>query len=121
MNWSHEPEALTTRERQWGTGAHVAGFLIFVIPWVGQVLGPLSVWVFKRGQSSFIDHHAREALNFQINACVYFLVGFMFMGLGVGCFVMPVVFMYWFLMSVLGAARASEGQWFRYPGIVRIV
>ncbi len=34
----------------------------------GHILGPLIVWVVKRGDSSEIDAHSKEALNFQISS-----------------------------------------------------
>ena len=43
----------------------------FFVPWAGHILGPLIVWLAKRGDSPEIDEHGKESLNFQISMLIY--------------------------------------------------
>ena len=46
--------------------AHLLPLLGFLIPGMNIVV-PLLIWLTKRNESAFLDHHGREALNFQIS------------------------------------------------------
>ena len=59
------------------------------MPWAGHILGPLIVWLAKRGDSPEIDEHGKESLNFQISMLIYnviagvlclVLIGFVILG-----------------------------------------
>ena len=52
---------------------HLSAFAGYFIPF-GNVAGPLIVWLMKREDSSFIDFHGKEALNFQISMTIYAIV-----------------------------------------------
>ncbi|PYJ15235.1 MAG: hypothetical protein DME96_14075 [Verrucomicrobia bacterium] len=45
-----------------------------IIEWAGHILGPLIVWLAKRGDSAEIDAHGKESLNFQISMLIYNLI-----------------------------------------------
>ncbi|HEY6838619.1 MAG TPA: rhomboid family intramembrane serine protease [Geobacteraceae bacterium] len=60
-------------ERLWAMTCHLLVLSGLVIP-LGNVLGPLAVWLWKRKHSEFIDYHGKSALNFQITL-VLFMVG----------------------------------------------
>ena len=53
---------------------HLSALAGFVIPGAGHILGPLIVWLVKRGESAEIDAHGKEALNFQISMLIYNVV-----------------------------------------------
>lgn len=92
-------------------------------------LGPLILWLVKKDSSPFVDHHGREALNFQITI---FLV---MMGLMAMVFVLMFVFFVGFLLipvimilqvlvivaEVMAAVAAQRGDWHRYPFCLRLV
>lgn len=51
---------------------HLASFAAFVIP-LGNVLGPLIVWMMKKDQDPDVDRHGRASMNFQITTMIVFL------------------------------------------------
>ncbi|MDO5504548.1 MAG: DUF4870 domain-containing protein, partial [Actinomycetia bacterium] len=101
-------------ERVWSLAAHL---LVFV----GGFLAPLVIWLVFRGRSDFLEHHAKEALNFQITvllAAGLFLImilafiGYLFLLLlAIAAVALPII----------AAARAHGGDWFRYPVALRLV
>src|SRR5262249_37735815 len=55
----------TSEERTLALMCHVGGFLtVFVVP--------LVLWLLKRRDSTFVDHHGKEALNYQLTLTVAF-------------------------------------------------
>jgi hypothetical protein len=56
-----------TNVRTWNALCHVSALLGVFLHFPGHLLGPLIVWLAKRGDSPEIDAHGKEALNFQIS------------------------------------------------------
>lgn len=50
---------------------HLSPLLGFVLPVLGNVLGPLAVWLAFRDRSRVLDAQGKEALNFQLSVWVY--------------------------------------------------
>src|SRR5579863_3579951 len=104
--------APTENERTWGMLAHLSALVGLVFPLVGNILGPLLVWLSKRDQSAFIATQAKEALNFNITVTLA----------GVVCGFLALIFIGFLLvMTLLAAIRASEGVVYHYPVSVRLV
>ena len=48
-----------------------AALLGLFFHFLGHILGPLIVWLMKRGDSPEIDAYGKESLNFQISMLIY--------------------------------------------------
>lgn len=103
--------------------AHLLPLLGFVMPGLNMAI-PLVIWWLKRDKSMFVEHHAREALNFQITfslLCVlwsvltFFLVGWLLLP------VVPVVLIVALLFMFRAAMKAGNGEFYRYPFTVHLV
>ncbi len=103
--------------------AHLVPLFGFMIPGLSIII-PLIIWLSKRDTSSFIGHHALEALNFQITlslvlvfwfALKLMLVGFLLLPL------VPVVVIVVLVFMVRAAMKARSGEFYRYPFILRLV
>ncbi|MDA1095868.1 MAG: DUF4870 domain-containing protein [Chloroflexi bacterium] len=108
----------------WAALAHLSAFLLFTPVPLGNIVGPLAIWLLKRSNSRFIDQHGREALNFQISITLYFmalgtfvvisailsilLIGLPFLFLGL--FLMGVCALFWIVMVIVAAIRGGNGQ-----------
>src|SRR5688572_25125240 len=44
--------------------------LIYLLAILTFFIGPLIIWLMKKDQSRFIDHHGKECINFQIVATI---------------------------------------------------
>lgn len=103
--------------------AHLLPLLGFVMPGLNMAI-PLVIWWLKRDKSMFVEHHARESLNFQITfslLCVlwsvltFFLVGWLLLP------VVPVVLILALLFMFRAAMKAGNGEFYRYPFTVHLV
>ena len=107
--------------RTWTVLCHASALLGVFFHFLGHIFGPLIVWLVKRGESSEIDAHGKESLNFQISMLIYsvvagilclILIGFVFL---VILHVLNVVFV------IIAAVRAGEGGMYRYPLTIRLI
>jgi hypothetical protein len=93
----------------------------FVIPALGHILGPLIVWLVKRGDSPEIDAHGKEALNFQISMLIYNVVAGILCLLLIGFALLAILHILNVVFVIIAALRASEGQMYRYPLTLRLI
>lgn len=85
------------------------------------IVVPLIMWQIKRMESTFIDDHGREAVNFQISLVIYMVIALV---LSTICIGIPLVFATYALGLVgmiLGSIRAYRGCYFRYPMCIRFI
>jgi len=68
------------QERTWGALVHLGGLIgMFILSFVGNIIGALVMWLIKRNESNFIDDQGKEALNFQITlSLVNVAIGLLF-------------------------------------------
>ena len=135
-NSQHAADAIPSSARTWSILCHLAGFGGYVVPVLGSILLPLVFWLMRRDEDPFIDHHGREALNFQITLFLVYLAIFLMGAMVVlssivfgpavlGAlplfFIFALVPLYQIAMIVVAAVRANDGDWFRYPLTLRLV
>src|SRR5215475_7495207 len=126
MSEPTEPEASapappTENERTWGMLAHLSALAGLVMPLVGIVLGPLAVWLARRDDSAFVAEHAKEALNFNLSVLLGAIACMLLMLVFVGFLLGSALFIFWLVMTLVAAIKASEGQVYRYPFSLRLV
>ena len=107
--------------RTWCVACHLSALAGFVIPAFGHILGPLLVWLIKRGDASEIDAHGKEALNFQISMLIYNLVAGVFCLVLIGFALLAVLHILNVVFVIIAALKASEGQIYRYPLTIRLL
>ena len=109
---------LTSESRNWGTLSHLSAFVVFLgIP---SLVGPLVMWLLRR-DDPWTEHHAKEALNFNISFMIYGVVAGLSILLVIGLLLLPAVLITWFVLVIKGALRASAGEDYRYPMTMRFV
>ena len=107
--------------RTWCVLCHASALLGIFFHFLGHLLGPLVVWLAKRGDSAEIDAHGKESLNFQISMLIYDVIA------GILCLVLigfVFLFALWVLNTVLviiASIKASEGKLYRYPFTIRLI
>jgi uncharacterized protein len=107
--------------RTWCVACHLSALAGFVIPAFGHILGPLIVWLIRRGDSPEIDAHGKEALNFQISMLIYNLVAGVLCLLLIGFALLAVLHILNVVFVIIAALRTSEGQMYRYPLTLRLI
>lgn len=138
-------EGTTQSERNWAAICHLAAFAGLLIP-LGNILGPLIVWLLRREESEFANDQGKESLNFQISISIYLLgiVTFVIVlglvsllavaggapevGLSIPfallllvVFVTVIIAVFSVIAVIIGAVRAGEGQYYRYPLNIRFI
>jgi hypothetical protein len=107
--------------RTWCVLCHASALLGLLLHFLGHLLGPLIVWLLKRGDSPEIDTHGKESINFQLSMLIYDAIAVVL------CFVLigiPILIVLWILNTVLvivASVKASEGKLFRYPFTIRLI
>jgi uncharacterized Tic20 family protein len=112
--------AMDQEVRNAAVAAHLSTFAGLVVPF-GSVIGPLAVWLTRRDRDPFIDQAGREALNFGISIAVYGAVVLAAALMLVGIPLLIVGVIAWVVLASLAAAKASQGQSYRYPLTMRFV
>ena len=122
------PLPLQSWERNWALWTHLGA--------VSAVIGlpvvlTLILWAHKKSESAFIEHHGREAVNFQLSIVTYLLISNISMWslgwlmCGLPWVLMPVisfiVIAFAVIQAIRAAIRASGEKMFMYPVTIRYV
>jgi hypothetical protein len=112
---------VSDEERTWAIVAHLAGFAGFVVPVIGNILGPLAVYLIKKEEGPFVEEHAREAVNFQISWTIYSIVAGILTIVLIGFLLLLILGIAWLVLVVIAAIRASDRETYEYPFTIDIV
>jgi uncharacterized Tic20 family protein len=115
------PSAPSSDERTWAMIAHLSAFAGILVPGLGHVGGPLVIWLTRRDQSAFVERQAREALNFNLTVVLASFVCMALVLIGIGVLLGAVLFVIWFILTIVAAIRANEGVEYRYPISLRLL
>jgi uncharacterized Tic20 family protein len=100
---------------------HLLSLIGFIGVPVGNIIGPLILWLVKKDEDPFVDATGKEVLNFQISATIYGIIcGFLFL-IFIGIILLPVLVIAVIIYTIIGAVKANEGQLYRYPLTIRFL
>lgn len=110
----------------WASLCHFAGLMgiVWWIPWgdmwvpVGQIIGPLAVWLVKRKTDPLVDLAGREALNFQINVTVSGLLLAIFFDSILSLAAIWSIVIAAIFMTARAGVISSRGEIYRYPFVL---
>jgi uncharacterized Tic20 family protein len=112
---------LTSEEKTWGMLCHLSTLLSYLALAL-TFIGPLICWLMKKDTSRFVDYHGKESLNFQLNILIYTLVCLALIPCFlIGAFLLPVVHLYNIVCVIIAGIKASGGELFSYPFIIRFI
>ena len=115
-----EESFYTSEEKNWAAIAHLSAFSGMIIPF-GHILGPLIVWLVKRGDSELVGEEAKEALNCQISVTVYLLLCIPAAFIVIGGFLFGIILIMDFVLIIVAAIHASKAESYNYPFIFRLI
>jgi len=101
-------------ERTWEVLCHLAPLAGYVIP-LGWVLGPMIVWLLKKAEYESVDRHGREVMNFMISWMTYMFLCVPLLFVIIGIPIMGILVVGAIILSIVGALKASNGEFYRYP------
>ena len=112
------PAQASAESKNWATLSHLSAFVVFLgIP---SLIGPLVAWLVKR-DDPYVEHHVKEALNFNISFLVYAVAAGILILVLVGVVLLPIVMVTWFVLAIKASVRGSRGEHYRYPLTIRFV
>lgn len=108
------------QERTWGMLCHLGALSGYIIP-LGSILVPLVIWLVKKDQSSFVNEHGKESVNFQISCLIYAIVAGVLMLALIGMVLLPVVLIFNVVLTIVAGLKANDGHSYHYPFTIRFI
>ncbi|WP_444890656.1 DUF4870 domain-containing protein [Microbulbifer sp. DLAB2-AA] len=97
---------------------HLSQLAWIIIPGAGFVL-PVIMWATTKDQVPEIDRHGKMIFNWMISLFIYSIVSTILIVLGVGLLGLVVLALINVAFILIGAIRANEGVFWRYPLSIR--
>ena len=110
--------AQASNDRLWSVLCHLSYFFGAALL---SFLFPMVVYLVMRGESAYVTHHAREALNFHLSLLLYFICCIPLCFIGVGFVLLAAVAITGIVCSIVAAVKASKGTYYQYPITIRFV
>lgn len=95
--------------------------LIYITSFFTTIIGPLVIWLIKRDESKFIDHHGKEYLNFIISYFIYSVVAWVSVIILIGFILGPIVTIAALVFTIIAIVKAFKGEMYRIPFIIRFI
>lgn len=103
-----------------GMLCHLLSFCGYVFP-VGNIIGPLVLWMVKKDEDSFVDATGKEVLNFQISMTIYAIICTILIMVFIGIILLPIVVIANIVYTIIAAIKANEGVVYEYPFSIRFL
>ncbi len=113
---SSPPHMTPDQERNWATLAHVIPLVAMVLS-AGTLgfVGSLVVYLLYKDRGPFVRAHAANSLNIQIITGIVLLISFPLMLLLVGFVTFGAAVVFAFVVHIIAAMKANQGEWYRPP------
>ena len=102
-------------EKTWAILAHV-------LPLIGLgFIAPLVIWLIFRGRGPYLEHQAKESLNFQLTLLIVIIIGYILTLVLIGIVVLVIAGIGALVLEIMAAVAASRFEWYRYPLTIRFI
>jgi uncharacterized Tic20 family protein len=113
-------ETTNRNEHTWGMLCHLAALAGYIIP-LGNIVGPLVIWLIKKEEYPFVDKQGKAALNFQISMLIYEIIAGILCLILIGVILLVALVIFNLICVILAAVDANSGRSFRYPLAIRFL
>ena len=97
------------------------GVLCHLLGFFTSFVGPLVIWLIKKDQMPYVDHHGKEALNFQITLAIAYVVAGISIFCVIGTFLVPIIGLLDLIFCIIACMAASRGEYYKYPLCLRLI
>lgn len=97
------------------------GVLCHLLGFFTSFIGPLIIWLIQKDKMPFVDHHGKEALNFQITLAIAFVIGGVTTAICIGGIILIVAWLADLILSIMACMAASRGEYYKYPWCIRLI
>lgn len=108
-------------ERMWGMLTHLLAFSTFVGIPLGNVVGPLIIYLIKKDEYEFVAQEGKEVLNFQITWSIIFIISTVLIIVGIGILMLIGFGIAWLVLVILGSVAANNGESYKYPLTIKFL
>ncbi len=105
----------------WAMLCHLLGLCVFTGIPLGNIIGPLVVWLIKGKEYKTVDNHGKESLNFQISITVYSFIAALLICVFIGWILLIILAIADIAFIIIASMKASEGKSYKYPYIFRLI
>jgi uncharacterized Tic20 family protein len=99
---------------------HLSALAGFIIP-LGNVIGPLVIWMIKKDVYPLVDDQGKEALNFQISMTIYYIISCILILILIGIPLLIGLALFSLVVTIIAMVKASDGVAYRYPLSIRFI
>jgi uncharacterized protein len=107
--------------RIWGMLCHLTALLGMIGIPLGNVLGPLIIWLVKKNTYPFVNEQGRESLNFQLSMTIYAIAAALLIFVKIGMPLLLLVAGINFILVIIASIRAFNGETYTYPLAIRLI
>ena len=100
---------------------HAIALIGFFVPVGGHIVGPLVIWLARRGDSPELDEQGKESVNFQISMLIYNAAAALLCLIVIGFALLGVLHILNVVFVIIASIQASDGKVFRYPLSLRLM
>lgn len=110
--------------KQWAAILHFSALTGFIIPF-GNLLAPLVVWQIKKTELPSLDAVGKDVMNFQLSYLIYGVAATIIAIVG-SCLYVPIVLplvvgIAWLVFTILGGIKASNGEPYAFPYVLKLI
>lgn len=109
-----------SEEKNWGMYCHLAAFAGLIFP-MGNVLGPLIIWIIKKDEYPFVEQEGKESLNFQITISIATIIASLLSIVLIGIPLLIAIVILYIIFVIKAIMETSEGRPYRYPFNLRLI
>jgi uncharacterized Tic20 family protein len=88
---------------------------------VGNILGPLLIWLWKKDTMPMVNEHGKAALNFQITVSIIVFACMLTFFLILPILVAIATVIAALILTIIATIKASNGELYRYPFALRLI
>ena len=114
-------QPLSKDAKTWGMLCHLIALAGFIMPVIGNIVGPLVIWLIKKDEFPFVDDQGKESLNFQISITIYGIIASILMVVLIGFLLIFAVLIFDLVMIIMATVKANSGEKYRYPLTIRLL
>ena len=114
------PAAGDKDQRMWAMLCHLSALAGFIIP-LGNVIGPLVIWMLKKDDYPIVGGQGKESLNFQISMTIYIIVSLVLIIVLIGIALLILLGIFELIVIIIASIKANEGVKYRYPLTIRFI
>ncbi|MDD5195243.1 MAG: DUF4870 domain-containing protein [Candidatus Omnitrophica bacterium] len=99
---------------------HLSALSGYLVP-LGNIIGPLVVWLINKDRFPLVEAEGKKALNFHISMIIYTLVSIVLCFLLIGFVLLAAIGIFVLIMIIVASVKTSNGEEFNYPLAIKFL